>query len=69
MDCNLIRIFINLEIIGEEDKNNIYIYISFFFNLKKFMQFGEPLGATTASKPIFYYIVYDYVVFDSFFFF
>ena len=68
MDCNLIKIFINLEIIGEEDKNNKYIYIYlFFFNLKKFLQFGEPLGATTASKPNFYYTVYDYVIFDSFF--
>ena len=43
LDCNQIKIFINLEIIEEEeDKNNIYIYIYlFFFNLKKFLQFGE----------------------------
>ena len=43
LDCNQIKIFINLEIIEEEDKNNIYIYIyiSFFLNLKKFLQFGE----------------------------
>ena len=27
MDCNQIKIFINLEIIEEEDKNNIYLYI------------------------------------------
>ena len=27
LDCNQIKIFINLEIIGEEDKNNIYIYL------------------------------------------
>ena len=27
LDCIQIEIFINLEIIGEEDKNNIYIYI------------------------------------------
>ena len=39
LDCNQIKIFINLEIIEEEDKNNIYI--SFFLNLKKFLQFGE----------------------------
>ena len=42
LDCNQIKIFINLEIIEEEDKNNIYIYIYLFFlNLKKFLQFGE----------------------------
>ena len=35
LDCNQIKIFINLEIIEEEDKNNIYIYISFFFKSKK----------------------------------
>ena len=41
MDCNQIKIFINLEIIGKEDKE-IYIYISFFFfNLTKFLQFSE----------------------------
>ena len=27
MDCNQIKIFINLEIIGEENKDKIYIYI------------------------------------------
>ena len=27
LDCIQIEIFINLEIIGEVDKNNIYIYI------------------------------------------
>ena len=27
LDCIQIEIFINLEIIEEEDKNNIYIYI------------------------------------------
>ena len=39
LDCNQIKIFINLEIIGEEDKYKkilyIYIYIYFFFNSKK----------------------------------
>ena len=40
LDCNQIKIFINLEIIEEEDKNNIYISF-FFLNLKKFLQFGE----------------------------
>ena len=35
LDCNQIKIFINLEIIGEEDRNKKYIY--FFYNLKKIM--------------------------------
>ena len=39
LNCNQIETFINLEIIGKEDKNkNIYIYIYiylFFKNLKK----------------------------------
>ena len=42
LDCNQINIFINLKIIGEEEirtKKKIYIY--FFLNLKKFLQFGE----------------------------
>ena len=35
LNCNQIETFINLEIIGKEDKNkNIYIYL-FFKNLKK----------------------------------
>ena len=38
LDCNQIRIFINLEIIGEEDKYK-KIYINFFKILKKFLQF------------------------------
>ena len=29
LNCNQIKIFINLEIIREEDKENIYIYIYF----------------------------------------
>ena len=44
LDCNQIKIFINLEIIGEEEirtKKNIYIY--FFLNLKKFLQFGAAI--------------------------
>ena len=32
---------INLEIIGEEDKDNIYIYI--YINLTKLLQFGETI--------------------------
>ena len=39
LNCNQIKTFINLKIIGEEDKNKNCIY--FFFNLKKFIQFGE----------------------------
>ena len=33
LDCNQIKIFIILEIIGEEDKKKNYIY--FFFKSKK----------------------------------
>ena len=33
LDCNQIKIFINLEIIGEEDKYKKIIF--FFFNSKK----------------------------------
>ena len=40
LDCNQIKIFIILEIIGEEDKKKKIISI-FFLNLKKFMQFGK----------------------------
>ena len=41
LDCNrIIFLFINLEIIREEDKENIYIYI-YFLNLTKFLQFDE----------------------------
>ena len=56
LDCNQIKIFINLEIIGEE---KLYIY---FLNQKskkkKFCNLVKPLGSTTTSKPNFYYIVY-----------
>ena len=41
LDCIQIEIFINLEIIEEEDKNNIYIYIYIFKNPTKYFQFGE----------------------------
>ena len=40
LDCNQINIFINLEIIGEEDKNKEN-YIYFLKNLKKILHFGE----------------------------
>ena len=38
LNCNHIKIFIKLEIIGEEEKDYTYIYI---LNLTKFLQFGE----------------------------
>ena len=60
LDCNQIKIFINLEIIGEEDKY-IKIYINFFKILKNFYNLVQPLGATTASMPNFYYTVYDMI--------
>ena len=40
LDCIQIEIFINLEIIGEEDKNKKKI-IYIFKNLTNFLQFGE----------------------------
>ena len=47
LDCNQIKIFINLKITEEKDK------------YKKLCNLVQPLGATTASKPNFYYIVYN----------
>ena len=35
LDCNQIKIFNNLEIIGEEDKNKKKLYIYFFKSKKK----------------------------------
>ena len=61
MDCNQIKIFINLEIIGEEDKykkKNLFIFKKI---LKKFCNLVQPLAATKAIKPTFYYIVYDMI--------
>ena len=40
LDCNQIKIFINLEIIREEDKYKKN-YIKFFKILKKFLQFNN----------------------------
>ena len=37
LDCNQIKIFINLEIIGEKN----YIFFLKPKNLKKFLQYGE----------------------------
>ena len=62
LNYNQIKIFINLEIIGEEDKNKkkLYIYIYIFLNLKKKnCNLVKPFGTTLVSKPNFYYIVYD----------
>ena len=56
LDCNQIKIFINLEIIREEDKY-IKIILIFFKILKKL----QPLGTITASMLNFYYIVYDMI--------
>ena len=41
LNCNQIKISINLKFIGEEDKKKNCIYI--FLNLKKFLQFGEAI--------------------------
>ena len=56
MDYNPIKIFINLEIIREEDKNKKNIFI-FKKNLKIFYNLGKSLNAITTSKSNFYYIV------------
>ena len=60
LDCNQIKIFINLEMIGEE---KLYLYIFFKYkNLKKkFCNLVKPLVATTAFEPNFYYIVYGFL--------
>ena len=55
LDCNQIETFINLEIIGEKDKNKKKI-ISI---LKKLCNLVKPLGTITTSKHNFYYITYD----------
>ena len=41
LDCNQIKIFINLEIIREEDMYKKKNYIKFFKILKKFLQFNN----------------------------
>ena len=40
LDCNQIKIFINLQIIGEKDKNKKN-YIKFLKNIKIFLHFSE----------------------------
>ena len=59
LDCNQIKIFINLGIIGEE---KLYIYFKSKNLKKKICNLVKPLGTSTVSKPIFYYIVYDICV-------
>ena len=59
LDCNQIKIFNNLEIIGEEDKNKKKLYIYFLKSKKKNCNLVKPFGTTLVSKPNFYYIVYD----------
>ena len=51
LDCNQIKIFINLAIIGEEDKNKTNLYV-FFLNLKKKNTFF-----------IFYFFMCSYIIF------
>ena len=51
LDCNQIKIFINLEIIGEE---KLYI---FFENLKNFYNLVKSLGTTTTSKLNFFFFL------------
>ena len=55
LNRNQIKIFINLEIIGEEDKYKKIIF-NFLKFKKKFCNLVQSLGATTISKPNFYYI-------------
>ena len=58
LDCNQIKILINLEIIGEE---KLYIFFLKIFKKKKICNLVKLLGTITASKPNFYYIVYDMI--------
>ena len=51
LDCNQIKIFINLEIIGEE---KLYI---FFLKKKKFCNLVKPLDTIMTFKLNFYYII------------
>ena len=51
LDCNQIKIFINLEIIGEEI---FFLNLKFFKNLCNLV---KPIATTTTSKPNFYYIL------------
>ena len=48
LDCNQIKIFINLEIVGEDNK--IYIYIYILKSKKKICNLVKPFGTTMTSK-------------------
>ena len=63
LNCNQIETFINLEIIGEKDKNKKKNDIYFLKILKKLCNLVKPLGTITASKPNFYYITYDIYIY------
>ena len=59
MDCNQIKIFIDLEIIGEE---KFYIFFKSKNLKKKNCNLVKPLSTTTAFKPNFYFIyIYIYI--------
>ena len=49
LDCNQIKIFIYLAIIGEEDKNKTNLYVFFLKSKKK--------------KIIFYFFMCSYIIF------
>ena len=52
LDCNQIKLYINLEIIGEEDKyKKNYIY--FLKISKKFLQFSSHLAQPWFLNPTF----------------
>ena len=59
LDCNKIKIFISIEIIGEDDNKKKIIYIlkskKYFYNLVNL------LGTTMVFKPNFYFILALYM--------
>ena len=65
LDCNQIKIFINLEIIGEEEIKKKKLYLFFLKYKKNFCNLVQSLGATTTFKPNFYYIVYEIYIKDK----
>ena len=62
LNCNQIKNFINLGIIGEE---KLYIFFKSKNLKKKLCNLVKSLSATTASKPNFYCIVYDFTNYIS----
>ena len=56
LDCNQIKIFYLLQDKKIKTKNYIYFKKKIY---KNFCILVKSLGATPASKPYFYYIVYD----------